>query len=112
VIYRAHGRHSLPNHCVLTLAALLSLSLATAPADACGDFYSASLYDRGADIYLSIQINRFRGFGFYPALSVRSLASLAVGNSGTTRLGDHRGRDVEDPGRADVSRDDLGLGHL
>jgi hypothetical protein len=49
-----------------------------------GDFYSASLYDRGRDIYLSIQINRFRGFGFYPALSVRSLASLAVGNSGTT----------------------------
>ncbi len=49
-----------------------------------GDFYSASLYDRGRDIYLSIQINRFRGFGFYPALAVRSLASLAVGNSGTT----------------------------
>jgi len=49
-----------------------------------GDFYSASLYDRGRDIYLSIQINRFRGFGFYPALAVRSLASLAVGNNATT----------------------------
>jgi hypothetical protein len=47
-------------------------------------FYSASVYDRASDTYLSIQINRFTGFGNYPALGVRSLAALSVGNMGTT----------------------------
>ena len=76
-----------------------------------GDFYSASLYDRGADIYLSIQINRFRGFGFYPALSVRSLASLAVGNSGTTpQYETGQGNDAFSPsGEIYVDRDGWGI---
>ena len=45
-------------------------------------FYSASIYDRGSDTYLSVQINRYTGPGWYPALAVRSLAALSVGNMG------------------------------
>jgi hypothetical protein len=47
-------------------------------------FYSASVYDRAADIYLSIEINRYTGPHEYPALSVRSVATLAVGNNAGT----------------------------
>ena len=46
-------------------------------------FYSASVYDRVRDIYLSIEFHRYHGPGFYPALGVLSVASLSVGNKGT-----------------------------
>jgi hypothetical protein len=47
-------------------------------------FYTASLYDRARDIYLRMEFNRYVGPGFYPAMGVLSVATLAVGNKGTT----------------------------
>ena len=47
-----------------------------------GDFYSAGVYEPGSDTYLSIEFPTWRGPGFYEALGVRSVASLAVGNNG------------------------------
>jgi hypothetical protein len=41
-----------------------------------GDFYSASIYDKDMDLYLSIQIFEYAGHGWYPARSVGSVAGL------------------------------------
>ena len=46
------------------------------------DFYSASIYDRAMDLYLSIQIPQYTGHGWYPARAVGSVAGL-YSNSGT-----------------------------
>ena len=47
-----------------------------------GDFYSAGIYDPGADLYLSIQIPQYAGHGWYPARAVGSVAGL-YSDSGT-----------------------------
>ena len=41
-----------------------------------GDFYSAAIYDKDIDLYLSIQIFQYAGHGWYPARSVGSVAGL------------------------------------
>jgi hypothetical protein len=74
-------------------------------------FYSASVYDKARDIYLSMQFNRFTKFGFYPALGVRSVAALSVGNKGTTPQWDTgQGNDAEAPsGELYVDAGDWGI---
>ena len=56
----------------------------TGPARCSSSGDSASIYDRGRDILLRIEINTgFTGTpSRYPALGVRSVASLAIGNKG------------------------------
>ena len=46
-------------------------------------FYTASVYDKLGDVYLSMQFPSYTGPHTYPALAVRSLAALSVGNMGT-----------------------------
>lgn len=47
-------------------------------------FYSAGVYDKLGDTYLSLEFPRWRGYGAYEALGVNSVATLAVGTGGTS----------------------------
>lgn len=47
-------------------------------------FYSAGVYDKLGDVYLSVEFPSYRGPGAYDALGVHSVASLAVGTGGTS----------------------------
>lgn len=49
-----------------------------------GGFYSAGVYDKLGDVYLSAEFPGWRGYGSYEALSVKSVATLAVGTGGTS----------------------------
>ncbi len=54
---------------------------------ACGGrsgFYSAGVYDKLGDVYLSLEFPTWHGYGGYEALGVNSVATLAVGSGGTS----------------------------
>ncbi len=47
-------------------------------------FYSAGVYDKLGDVYLSLEFPSWNGFGPYDALGVKSVATLAVGTGATS----------------------------
>ncbi len=47
-------------------------------------FYGAGIYDKLGDVYLSVEIPGWHGYGAYDALAVNSVATLAVGTGGTS----------------------------
>lgn len=47
-------------------------------------FYSAGVYDKLGDVYLSAEFPAWHGYGGYDALGVNSVATLAVGTGGTS----------------------------
>lgn len=49
-----------------------------------GGFYSAGVYDKLGNVYLSLEFPAWHGYGGYEALGVNSVATLAVGTGGTS----------------------------